>query len=134
MSGMTVPIFQGIKRIWCGILTTADTSHTNPSTGGVTIMSAGTDGSLINDVRVTASDTTVASVVRVFAYDGSTHYLISEGLVTVVTASNVAIGFTGVPTLNLTNLNLASGWSLVCSVSVINASETYHVAAYGGDY
>jgi len=107
---------------------TADTSRTSPTTVG-TVFTAGSSGSRIDEVWVTAVGTTTAGQVRLFLYNGTTYYLLREVLVAAVTPSASVSAFTQVVTFN--NMVLPSGWSLRATT---NNAESFAVTALGGDF
>lgn len=124
----TSPNFAATVRLSAGALSTADTSRTSP-TNVVTIFTAGSNGSRIDEVDITATGTTTAGVVRLFIYTGTTYYLLQEVLVTAITPSTTVATFTS--TLTFNNLMLPSGHSLRATT---NNSESFHVIAFGGDF
>ncbi len=95
----------------------------------VTLVTAGSNGTRIDDIRITARVTTTAGAIRMFLHDGTTARLIDEFLVTAVTPSNTV----AVWSLALYNLGivLQNGWSLRFSTQ---NSEAFTVALMrGGD-
>lgn len=107
---------------------TADTSRTAPTNFGI-VFTAGSSGSRIDEVTITAAGTSTANVVRLFVFNGSTYFLLQEVLVTAITASASQDSFTA--TLTFNSLVLPSGHSLRATT---NNAETYHVHAFGGDF
>lgn len=79
----------------------------------VTVLTAGTSGSRVDDIVITATGTTTAGMVRLFLHDGTNARLFREVPVTAITPSGTVQAFTA----SLTNLALvlASGWSLRAS-------------------
>jgi hypothetical protein len=116
------PRFSGVS------IGTADTSRTAPTNVG-TVFTAGSSGSRIDEVTITAAGTSTANVVRLFIYTGSTYYLLQEVLITAVVASASTDSFT--TTLTFNSLVLPTGHSLRATT---HAAETYHVTAFGGDF
>jgi hypothetical protein len=82
----TAAQYAGVPKVGVGSITAGDTSRTAPS-AAVTIFSAGTSGSRIDNVDCVATGTTVASVLRLFLYDGTTYRLWQEILVPANTPS-----------------------------------------------
>lgn len=79
----------------------------------VTVLTAGTAGSRVDDIVITATGTTTAGMIRLFLHDGTNARLFREVPVTAITPSGTVQAFTA----SLTNLALvlASGWSLRAS-------------------
>lgn len=124
----TSPNFAATPRFSAVSIATGDTSRTAPTNVG-TVFTAGSSGSRIDEVTITAAGTSTANVVRLFIYTGSTYYLLQEVLITAVTASASVDSFT--TTLTFNSLVLPSGHSLRATT---HASETYHISAFGGDF
>lgn len=110
-------------------VTTANTNRNGTGTI-VTVFTAGSSGSRIDDISIDATGTTTAGVVRLFINDGSTSYLWQEIIVPAITPS------TTVPVFSATLLNqsllIQSGWSLRAST---NNSETFNIiVTRAGDF
>lgn len=110
-------------------VTTANTNRNGTGTI-VTVFTAGSSGSRIDDISIDATGTVTAGVVRLFINDGSTSYLWQEILVTATTPS------TTVAVWSYTLLNQAlvipSGWSLRAST---NNAETFNIiVTRAGDF
>jgi hypothetical protein len=110
-------------------VTTANTNR-NGTGAIVTVFTAGSSGSRIDDISIDAVATTTAGVVRLFINDGTTSYLWQEILVTAVTPS------TTVAVWSYTLLNQAlvipTGWSLRAST---NNTETFNIlVTRAGDF
>ena len=108
------------------------TANTNRNGTGTiaTVFTAGSNGSRIDDIYITATGTTTAGVVRLFLNDGTNTYLFEEILVTAITPS------TTVQVFQFTQLNLglilANGWSLRAST---NNAETFNIqVTRAGDF
>src|SRR5665213_2705848 len=109
-----------------GLLVTAETDLQAPAQTQ-TIVTAGASGSKFEEIVVQASKSgsliasTVAGLVYIFLYDGSTYRLFDTIVVTAVTASTTVAPFRLSKVYN--NLVLKSGWSIRCSQSIAgNAS------------
>lgn len=124
----TTPNFASTVRFGGVSIATADTSRTAPTNVG-TVFTAGSSGSRIDEITITAAGTSTANVVRLFIHTGSTYYLFMEVLTTAVTAGASQDSFT--TTLSFNSLVLPSGHSLRATT---HAAETYHVMAFGGDF
>lgn len=89
----------------------------------VTVLSAGTSGSRIDDIVITATGTTTAGMVRLFLHDGTNARLFREVPVTAITPSGTVQAFTA--SLSNIALVLASGWSLRAAT---HNAEAFNVA------
>jgi hypothetical protein len=108
------------------------TANTNRNGTGTiaTVFTAGSNGSRIDDIYITATGTTTAGVVRLFLNDGSNTYLFEEILVTAITPSTTVSVFQAV-LLNQA-IVLANGWSLRAST---NNAETFNIqVTRAGDF
>jgi hypothetical protein len=108
------------------------TANTNRNGTGtiVTVFTAGSNGSRIDDIYITATATTTAGVVRLFLNDGTNTYLFDEILVTAITPSTTVSVFQAV-LLNQA-IVLATGWSLRAST---NNAETFNIqVTRAGDF
>ena len=92
---------------------TADTSYTSPA-HTVTIFTAGSSGSKVEEVRMAGTGTTVAGVINLFRKNGSNYYLIDSWVVPVVTPSTTVAPYLSPHVY--TNLLLKSGDSLVARI------------------
>lgn len=122
------PNFAATPRVGAVVISSADTSRTAPTNVG-TVFTAGSSGSRIDEVNVTATGTATDNIVRLFLHNGSAYFLIQEINVTALVPSVTAPVFTY--TLTFSNLMLPSGWSLRATT---NNAESYSVVAYGGDF
>jgi hypothetical protein len=108
------------------------TANTNRNGTGTiaTVFTAGSNGSRIDDIYITATGTTTAGVVRLYLNDGTNTYLFDEILVTAITPSTTVSVFQAV-LLNQA-IVLATGWSLRAST---NNAETFNIqVTRAGDF
>ena len=124
----TTPNFASTVKSWAVSIGTADTSRTAPTNVG-TLATAGSNGSRIDELTITAAGTSTANVVRIFLFNGTTYFLYQEVLITGITPSASATSFT--TTLTFNSFVIPSGWSVRVTT---NNAETYHVSAFGGDF
>ena len=108
------------------------TANTNRNGTGVvaTVFSAGANGSRIDDITIQSTATVTTGVVRLYLYNGTTHFLVREILVTATTPSTTVQAWS----FSLVNLALIlqNGWSLTAST---NNAETFNVAVTrAGDF
>jgi hypothetical protein len=134
MSGNTNPVFTGSPVIGAGTLVTADTGY--GGTGGtapthtVTIATGTTNGLKVEEVVVVGTATTVAGLVNLFLYDGTTYWffdLVSIAAQTLSTTSVLARW-----SKVYANLVVPSGWSLVATTTV--AQTGISAIALGGTF
>lgn len=129
------PTFASAPRVGANVITAVETSLTIP-TQSVAIISAGASGSLLAEVVVHAvttslTPTTVAGLVYLFLFDGSTYNLFDTLAVTAVTASATVAPFR---TSKLYTESMQTGWSLRASQSIAGNSNLLKIEAFVGDY
>lgn len=123
------PIFTITPNIGIVTISVANTNRDGTGTFG-TIISSGNNGTRIDRVEIAAIGTTTNNVVRLFLDNGSTKKLEKEILVNAITPGTLTTVFLG--TINYPNgLVLPSGWFLDAST---NASESYNIIAFAGDF
>jgi hypothetical protein len=100
------------------------------STNGLRI-----DSIQVNGISTAIGQASVANVVGIWIWDGTTAYLWTEILTTVVTPSATAVAYTSTYTPTLP-LNLPAAFALYASVSVTTtaAGSALQVTAFGGAY
>lgn len=127
--------YAATPKVGSALLTTADTSLTAPTTVG-TVITAGASGTRIDYIDVQGVATTVAGIVNLFVYDGSTYSLWAQVPVIAITSSTTAPAFQATLSsnvnANLLPLVLPTGWSLRATTSV--AQTGIRVVAFGGDF
>jgi hypothetical protein len=99
-------------------------ANTNRDGAGtiVDVLTAGANGTRVDDISITATGATTAGVVRLFLYDGTNTSLWKEILVTAVTPStSIAVWSAILPELALV---LKSGWKLRAAT---HNAETFNV-------
>ncbi len=111
------------------IISAANTNRDGTGTV-VTVVTGALKGTLIELVRVKATGTTTAGMVRLFIHDGTNFRLYAEISVTAITPSATIQTFEAeyVPTKPLI---LPSGYSLRATT---HNAESFTVLATGGDY
>lgn len=102
-------------------VTTANTNRDGTGTI-VTVLTAGANGSRVDDITVTAVGTTTAGMVRLFVNDGANTRLWQEVPVSAITPSGTVQAFT--TTLLNQALILPNGFSLRAST---NNAETFNI-------
>lgn len=95
-----------------------------------TVYTAGTSGSRIDDITITATGTVTAGMVRLFLNNGTTSYLWKSIPVTATTPSGTVAPFSS--SLLGQALVLGSGWSLRASTN--NAESFNVVVTRAGDF
>lgn len=133
MAANVSPIFPETPVIGIATLTsaTAITSRANitGTTGLVQLTPASDDGKRIDSIRVKGKGTTVASILSIWLYNGTTSFLYDEIVIDAVTASNTAISDLGSRTYS--DLALPPTYQLYVSQTV---QTDVNVFANGGDY
>ncbi|ACL77321.1 hypothetical protein [Ruminiclostridium cellulolyticum] len=147
MPANTIPIYPITPHVSSITLLTADTNFKTPATNGKVLVTAGTNGTRIDAVKVRALGTNVATVLRIFWNDGlgveeANFSLVYEVELTATTVQTSKI--TGVDTV-LLPINYANdgngvlppalnaGQKLYVSLGTTVASG-YAVTFMGGDY
>jgi hypothetical protein len=99
-----------------------------------------TNGLRIDSIGVTAASTgftvaSVANIVGIWSWDGTTAFLINEILTTPVTPSTTAVSYSGMLTYSQP-LVLPAAFALYASVSITTTAgaAALVVTAYGGAY
>jgi hypothetical protein len=129
----TAPSFASVSpRVAVGAISTANTARDGTGTGPATaIFSAGASGSKIEEIRVKATSTTTAGMVRLYLYDGSgtDGTMFDEVPVTAITPSATVETFEAVMTYD--NLVIPTGWSITAST---HNAEAFRVMVFGADF
>lgn len=133
MAVTATPIFVQTPLVGIGTITslTAVTTRTNiaGTTNLVQVTPTSTNGKRIDRVVITSKETTVAGIVHLWIYNGTTSFLFDEILVTAVTGSTTVAGFSTYK--DYTALNLPPTYQLYAGVTV---DQDFNVFAFGGDY
>lgn len=125
----TSPQYAGIVKTAAAQVSTANTARDGTGTLA-TVFTAGTNGSRIDDLTVTATGTTTAGIVRLFLHDGTNARLWKELSVSATTPSATVAAYTTY--LSNLALTLQSGWSLRAST---HNAETFNViVTRAGDF
>lgn len=124
------PVFIGTPKTWQGALSAANTERIFSAGTLVTIVTAGASGSRIDTIRIIASATVTAGVVRLWIDDGTNKRLFKEVMVPATTPSTSVETFT--QDLSFPDgFVLPTGWSLKAST---HNAENFNVIARGGDF
>lgn len=131
----TDPSFAATPNTGHALLGAAETNLQVPTTAA-TIITAGTSGTKIESITVSASQTslvatTVAGLVYVFIHDGTNYRLFDEIVVTAITASATVQCFR--QRVSYPDLFLKSGESLRMSQSIAGNANLLVAHAFGGD-
>lgn len=136
MASNTSPIFPLTPIVGIATLTaaTAITSRANitGTTGLVQLTATSTNGTKVDAITVTAKGTTVANIVDIWIYNGTTSFLYAEIAVSAVTPSTTVQAFT--TTVPFNNLVLPPTYQLYISEQVGTTSADLNVMAFGGQY
>lgn len=125
------PIFPLAPAIAVANISSAITTRTVSGVTGLTSVKAGgANGTRVDQVRIQATSTTTAGVVRLWIFSGSGNaQLMWEELVTAVTPSATVPAFTS--SVVFSDFLLPSGWTLYASTE---KAEAFNVILHGGDY
>jgi len=131
----TTAQYASTPKVGSALLTTADTSLTAPTTVG-TVLSAGSSGTRIDYIEIQGVATTVAGLINLFIYDGSTYFLWQQVPVLAITSSTTvpawSLLLSSNSNANIMPLTIPTGYSLRATTSV--AQTGVRVIAYGGDF
>ena len=132
MAVTATPIFVQAPKAWFVQVSTANTNRDGTGTIA-TVVTAGTNGSKIDRIRITATGITAAGVIRLFISDGTNVRLYHEVMTSAVTPSaTVQVAYYDIDcSLPGNELVLQNGYLLRAST---HNSETWNVFAYGGDF
>jgi hypothetical protein len=123
------PIYVGAPQTWQKALITANTNRDGSGTVE-DVMTGGSSGSRIDKVRVVASGTVTAGVIRLYLYDGTNTYLIKEIIVPATTPSTSVEVFAA--EWDADGLVLPSNiWKLRASTHI---GEAFKVFVKGGNF
>lgn len=112
-------------------ISTANTNRDGTGTVG-TVITAGTNGTRVDRIRVQAKVTTTAGMIRLFLFNGSAYFLIQEVTVAAATVgASVQAAATDVLFGDTRPLSLPAGWTIVAAT---HNAEAHDVTAYGADY
>lgn len=130
------PQFAATPALGVALLGAAETNLQVPVNSSV-VLTAGANGSRIEEVVVEAAPTTlttatVAGLVYLFLYDGATYHLFDTIAVTAVTPSATVAPFR--LSRVYTNLVLPTGWSLRASQSAVGNASLVKISALGGAF
>lgn len=127
----TTPNYTSAPRAAVVRISTANANR--DGTGTVdTLFAAGSSGSRIESVDITAIDTTTAGMVRFYLHNGTSNFLYREVPISAVTPSATAKSFaTQLAFSTAAPLLLPSGWSLRASTE---KAESFDIAVVGGDF
>jgi hypothetical protein len=123
--------FATTPRVGAATVSTANTNRDGSGTV-VTVFTAGSNGTRIDRIRVQATVTTTAGMVRLFLHDGTNFWPLEEVPVAAVTVSaSVAGASRDVFFGDARPLNLPTGWSIRAST---HNAEAQVITVYGADY
>jgi hypothetical protein len=127
MAANTTPIFTLTPIVAVVQISTANTNRDGTGTMG-TLLTGATDGTRIEAIKIKATGTTTAGMVRIFYYDGTNVRLIGEVPIAAVTPSATLPAYEATIPFKM----------VVPSAKEIRVStekgETFNVFAVGGSY
>jgi len=114
---------------WTGLVpATADTNWVTP-VHVTTLGSAGSNGTKITQIDVIDAGTESAGLVNLFLYDGTNYHLHESITIAAATPSTTVAAVK--TSLYYDNLVLPTGWSLVCTTTVVADESLIEVNAFG---
>ena len=135
MPANTSPIFPLVVQTSAATIVNAD------GTGEKTLVTAGANGTRIDVVSITSTDT-AAVMLTVLVHDGTTSYAVGEIAVPAGSGTNGStpaikgLSAESLPWLDASgSLFLKAGWSLrVAAKAAITSTKTVTLVAFSGDY
>jgi hypothetical protein len=125
----SAPSYAVTPVVWSGLVpSTNDTSWTAP-THVTTLGSAGSNGTKITQIDVIDAGTESAGLVNLYLYDGTAYHLHESVTIAAATPSTTLAPIK--QPLYYDNLVLPSGWSLVCSTTVVADESLITVNVFG---
>lgn len=131
MAVTATPIFPQTPIIGIASVATALTVRTNiTGTTGLTLLTAtSTNGTRIDFIQATGAQTTTASLIWIWMYDGTTARLLDELVLAGITGSATAAAAT--ISKSYTNLSLPPTYQLYASCTI---TQNVNVYAFGGQF
>jgi hypothetical protein len=127
----STPQFVALPQSFAVSITTANTARDGTGTLALLATGAVAPGTRIDKIRVQASGTTTAGVIRYFLDDGTTKRLLKERLVTAITPSATVAAFEDEWSIPDGIILPNASWSI--KVGTHNA-ENFNVVASGGNF
>ncbi|WP_394780592.1 hypothetical protein [Undibacterium sp.] len=128
--------YASVPKMGAGLALTGDPSRTAP-TNFISLITSGANGTRINSVTLQAAGLTVLSVVRLFLYNGTTHFLWQE--IAIPVTPNIAgqaafnASFTPVNAFNWLPIVIPTGWSIRATVNDTQTGAGINVIVGAGD-
>lgn len=127
----TDPSFASTPRLAVGSVSTANTNRDGTGTI-VTILTAGSSGTLIAQITVQATGDPADGVLTIFLNDGTTSWLFDEfDYDNPAAASATATAYR--TTRTYTNVVIPSGWSVRAATTVALTAGVFNVFVQGAD-
>lgn len=123
------PSFANTPNVGLAQVSAANTNRDGTGTI-VTVLTGGANGTIIDFVRVVATGTTTAGVIRLFLYDGANTRLLEEIIVPAITPSTTLKVFERTLSYLISKLLIPNGWELRAST---HNAETFNVVASGAN-
>lgn len=125
------PIFPVTPVVAVANISTANTARTATGVTNLTLVRAGgTNGTRVDRVRIQATATTTAGMIRLWLYSGTGNaQLRHEEVVSAVTVGASTPAYN--TEVTFADLLIPTGWSLYASTE---KSEAFNIILHGGDY
>lgn len=130
----TTPAFASTPAYGSGTILTAMTGTTGAPTNSVTIFTASTSGSRVDEIDICGLATNVANVIRIWVYDGTTYSLLKEIQVAAQTASTTAAAYQNTLTFNNLVLPPAGTAYTLKAAPAVNEATGFKISVFGGNF
>lgn len=127
------PAFASTPRCEQALCNTANTNRDGTTGTYTTVFTGGTNGSRVDHIRIQASETTTAGVVRIWRNKNGLRLLLREIMVQAITPSTSIAAWSAEMFFSGANLLLLADANDDIDVSVHNA-EDFNVFIDGGDF
>lgn len=125
------PVFAATQRVALAQVSTANTNRDGTGTLA-SVIAGGASGTVINSIRIIATGTTTAGVVRLFLHDGTNTRLFREVLVPAITPSTTVEAFSRLVTFALPDVLMLPSTNWEIRASTHNA-EVFNIIVQGAD-
>ena len=133
--------YVGTPKIGANFTNTAEANFTTSiktPANAVTIFTAGTNGSRIDQVNIAGLGITVASMLRLYVYDGTNYRFLKDVAITATTPSTTQASFNSALCTQynpeLFPILLPNGYSLRAALSTAQTTDGIMITAIGGDF
>lgn len=115
-----------------GLVSAANTNRDGTGTI-VTLLTAGSNGTLIRRISIKADGRPADSCVLIYLYDGSSYYVFDEFDLGAPAAPSATVS-SYQDTRGYTDIKISSGWSVRASITAAPTSGAVHVLVFGENF